>query len=61
MKKKPNDPSLPIVGNASMEFIINDIVEVVQQMSARKQTMTQKQAAQILARCLANHPQKVRI
>lgn len=54
MKKKPNDPSLPIVGNGSLEFIINHIVEVVQEMSARKQTMTQKQAAQILARCLAN-------
>ena len=35
--------SLPIVGNASLEFIINHIVEVVQEMSARKQTMTQKQ------------------
>jgi hypothetical protein len=52
--KKPNDPSLPIVGNWPLEFIINHIVEVVQITSARKHTRTQKQAAQILARCLAN-------
>jgi hypothetical protein len=52
--KKPNDPSLPIVGNGPLEFIINHIVEVVQITSARKHTRTQKQAAQILARCLAN-------
>jgi hypothetical protein len=52
--KKHNDCSLPIVGNASLEFIINHIVEVVQITSARKQTRTQKQAAQILARCVAN-------
>jgi hypothetical protein len=47
MKKKPNNPSLSIVDNASLEFIINHIVEGVQEMSARKQTMTQKQAAQL--------------
>ena len=52
--KKPNDPSMPIVGNGLLEFIINHIVEVVQITSARKPTRTQKQAAQILARCLAN-------
>jgi hypothetical protein len=52
--KKHNDPSLPVIDNASLEFIINHIVEMVQITSARKQTKTQKQAAQILARCLAN-------
>lgn len=52
--KKHNDSSLPVVGNAFLEFLINHIVEVVQITSARKQTKKQKQAAQILARCLAN-------
>lgn len=52
--KKHNDPSLPVIGNASLEFFINHMVEVFQITSARKQTKTQKHAAQILARCLAN-------
>ena len=52
--KKTKDPSPPIASKAFLEFIINHIVEVVQITSTRKQTRTQKQAAQILARCLAN-------
>lgn len=46
--------SKPVVGNASLEFIIDHIVEVVDTTSRSKQTIAQKQAAVILARCLAN-------
>ena len=52
--KKHNDPSPSVVGNTFPEFIINHIVEMVQITLARKRTKTQKQVAQILARCLAN-------
>ncbi len=52
--KKHYDPAPPVVGKASLESMIGHVVEVIQTASIRKQTKAQKQAAEILARCLAN-------
>jgi len=52
--KRHNDPTPPVVGNASLEFMIGHLVDMVHATSTRKQTRAQKRAAEILARCLVN-------
>jgi hypothetical protein len=53
MKKRTGSPPA-VTGQASLDFIVGHIIEVVQATSHRKQARTGKLAAQILSRCLVN-------
>jgi hypothetical protein len=52
--KKRTEPSSSVAGQASLDFIMRHIIEVVQATSQRKPSRAQRRAARILSQCLVN-------